>query len=217
MGSDLALRRLRVPGDFKSVFFLYTIAFLLTFRIQLTDFSARMHVVTSSLLLTSYVHILLPSSITLLLRTYFVSALAVWVSRRRPPITINTFYERSSPNLLPPAKTDTLRGLARGRDEHLSRLLASDPTEHDLAPRRTPMQAPADACTILGFVWHHGGGDVEERGSRLARGRNARWDSVCACCGLDNGKTLAAEGGRTEGEWDFDGLWPDTRSIIGKK
>lgn len=80
MGSDLALRRLRVPG---------------------ADFSARMHVVTSSLLLNSYVHILLPSSITLLLRTYFVSALAVWVSRRRPPITINTFYERSQ-NRHPP-------------------------------------------------------------------------------------------------------------------
>lgn len=173
MDSDLALRRLRVPG-------------------AASDFSARMHVVTSSLLLNSYVHILLPSSITLLLRTYFVYPPSPSGSHG-DDLPLQSTHSTSAP------KTDTLRGLAHGRDEHLSRLLASDFTEHDLAPRRTPMQAPADACTILGFVWHHRGGDVEERGSRLARGRNARWDSVCACCGLDNGKTLAAEGGRTEG------------------
>ena len=67
----------------------------------------RMHLVTSSLFLPSFLPILSPSSISNLLQTYFASVLTVWVSRGRPPIPIKSFYERTSPNLPPPGPTPT--------------------------------------------------------------------------------------------------------------
>lgn len=218
MGSDLALRRLRVPGDFKSVFFLYVIAFLLTFRIQSTDFSARMHVVTSSLLLTSYVHILLPSSITLLLRTYFVSALAVWVSRRRPPITINTFYERSSPNLLPPGQktTPSVDSLAAGTsiypDSWLPILQSTilHPDEHLCKLQRTLAQYSVLYGTTEVGTWKKEGVDL--LGVDMLDGT-----LFARVAGLTMERLWWLREGGQKGEWDFDGLWPDTRSIIGKK
>lgn len=73
-----------------------------------------MHLVTSSLFLPSVCAYLPPHAIQLLLRTYFSSALAVWISRGRPTIRITQeFIDSTSPapqepnTSLKPAK-DTL-------------------------------------------------------------------------------------------------------------
>lgn len=61
-----------------------------------------MHLVTSSLFLPSFASHLKLSSISQLLRSYFASALTVWVARGRPAPHIESFYSRTSPNFHAP-------------------------------------------------------------------------------------------------------------------
>jgi len=51
-----------------------------------------MHLVTSSLFLSSLVAYLTPSSQSLLLRSYFATSLAWWISRGRPGFNISGFF-----------------------------------------------------------------------------------------------------------------------------
>lgn len=74
-----------------------------------------MHLVTSSLFLPSIVEHLEPASKSLLLRGYFATLLAIWVSRGRPALDIEHFYSSVSaracphpPGPLPPQAASTL-------------------------------------------------------------------------------------------------------------
>ena len=70
-------------------------------------FSFRMHLVTSSLFLSSFIEHLTPAAKSIFLHSYLVSVLTVWVARGRPAIPIAGFYQRTSPNLNPPGLQPT--------------------------------------------------------------------------------------------------------------
>lgn len=196
--------------EFKSDFFLYVIIFFISFDMQLIDFASRMHIVTSSLFLPSYVHILQPSSITLLLRTYFASALAVWISRGRPPIPITSFYERSSPNLPPPGPkpTPAKETLAVETSIYPNTWLPIlqstilHPNEHLCKLQRALAHYSALYGTTEAGTWKKEGIELEglEKldGTLFAR-----------VAGLTMGRLGWLREGDQKGEWDFDGLWPD--------
>lgn len=165
---------------------------------------------TSSLFLPSYVHILSPSSITLLLRTYFASALVVWVSRGRPPIPITSFYERSSPNLPPPGPkpTPSKDTLAVGTSIYPNTWLPIlqstilHPNEHLCKLQRALAHYSALYGTTEAGTWKKEGIELEgvEKldGTLFAR-----------VAGLTMGRLGWLREGDQKGEWDFDGLWPD--------
>lgn len=66
-----------------------------------------MHLVTSSLFLPAIAAHLPPTSKSLLLRTYLGAALAVWVARGRPPLSLKPFYAHTSARLVVPGPTPT--------------------------------------------------------------------------------------------------------------
>lgn len=66
-----------------------------------------MHLVTSSLFLPAIAAHLPPTSKSLLLRTYLGAALAVWVARGRPPLSLKPFYAKTSARLVVPGPTPT--------------------------------------------------------------------------------------------------------------
>lgn len=61
-----------------------------------------MHLVTSSLMVTSIINTISLSSASLLLRTYFVVSLVLYVSRGRPPLLISAFYASTTSMPTPP-------------------------------------------------------------------------------------------------------------------
>lgn len=66
-----------------------------------------MHLVTSSLFLPAIAAHLPPTSKSLLLRTYLGAALAVWVARGRPPLSLKPFYAKTSARIVVPGPTPT--------------------------------------------------------------------------------------------------------------
>ncbi|KAH9895753.1 hypothetical protein C8Q73DRAFT_644436 [Cubamyces lactineus] len=62
-----------------------------------------MHLVTSSLFLPSFAAYLSPSSMALLLRTYFAMSLAWYIARGRPALPTREFYEATTPKPSPPS------------------------------------------------------------------------------------------------------------------
>lgn len=65
-------------------------------QISTEAFLCRMHLVTSSLFLPSYMAVLSsPTSKSLLLRSYFSRSLAYYISRGRPALDIRSFYSSS--------------------------------------------------------------------------------------------------------------------------
>lgn len=70
-----------------------------------------MHFVTSTLFLPSFASHLKATSFSLLLRSYFASALTVWIARGRPSPHIESFYSRTSTAFHAPGPAPTL-----GRD-----------------------------------------------------------------------------------------------------
>nr|VWO99030.1 LysM domain-containing protein [Ganoderma boninense] len=62
-----------------------------------------LHLVTSALFLPSLVAYLSPTSTTILLRTYLLNTLALYVARGRPPLPIADFYSDVTPNPAAPA------------------------------------------------------------------------------------------------------------------
>ena len=62
-----------------------------------------MHLVTSSLMTVSLLNTLSPASASLLLRTYFIFSLVLYVARGRPPLPIADFYVATTATPTPPA------------------------------------------------------------------------------------------------------------------
>lgn len=62
-----------------------------------------MHLVTSSLMVTSLLNTLSLSSSSLLLRTYFIFTLVLYVARGRPPLPVADFYKATTAMPSPPA------------------------------------------------------------------------------------------------------------------
>ena len=61
-----------------------------------------MHMVTSALFMPSLLSVLKPSSAVLLLRTYFVTSIALYIARGRPALPIAEFYKATNPAPVPP-------------------------------------------------------------------------------------------------------------------
>ena len=72
-----------------------------------------MHLVTSSLMLSSMINSVSLSSASLLLQTYFVVSVTLYVSRGSPPIPISSFYKSTSPTPLPPSSSLTFTPLPK--------------------------------------------------------------------------------------------------------
>ena len=69
----------------------------------MSAFALSMHLVTSVLFLPSLVAYLSPTSITILLRTYLLNTLALYVARGRPPLPISDFYADVTPTPAAPS------------------------------------------------------------------------------------------------------------------
>lgn len=72
-----------------------SVSVLIESLIILTDYIS-MHMVNSSLFLPSFVPHLKSSSISVLLRSYFVNCLTWWIARGRPNLAIREFYASAS-------------------------------------------------------------------------------------------------------------------------
>ena len=66
-----------------------------------------MHLVTSSLLLVAQLNTLSLPAASLLLRLHFLNALALYVSRGRPPLPLADFYSNTAAAPAPPLATPT--------------------------------------------------------------------------------------------------------------
>ncbi|TDL18674.1 hypothetical protein BD410DRAFT_793062 [Rickenella mellea] len=88
------------------VVLLYGVAGLQPGREFNADFF-KMHLVTSSLFLRSYLKHIKPQSQKILLKSYLATALGVWVSRGRPEVDILNFYKVASANPVPPGQQPT--------------------------------------------------------------------------------------------------------------
>lgn len=62
-----------------------------------------MHMVTSALLTPALLNILSPASASLLLRTYFIFSLTLYIARGRPPLPISAFYANTTARPKPPS------------------------------------------------------------------------------------------------------------------
>ncbi|GJE93600.1 questin oxidase family protein [Phanerochaete sordida] len=72
-----------------------------------------MHLVTSTLLMSSLLNVLTPKSAALLLKTYFAFSIVLYIARGRPPLPIAEFYAATSahphpPGAMPEPDKDTL-------------------------------------------------------------------------------------------------------------
>lgn len=128
--------------EFKADFYAYVYLF---YAIIIHQCMHRMHLVTSSLFLPSYLPYLKPTSQTLLLRAFFAAALTIWVARGRPAPQITQFYARTKsrftihgpvpkpgPDALAPADAITpnpwlyaLQSTLVHPDEHLAKCMRS--------------------------------------------------------------------------------------------
>ena len=171
----------------------------------------RMHLVTSSLFIPSFLPILSPLSISNLLQTYFASVLTVWVSRGRPPIPIKSFYERTSPNLPPPGPRPTPgKGTLAPQTSIYPNawlpILQSTilhPNEHLCKLQRALAHYSALYGVTEAGKWKKDG--IELEGSELLDGT-----LFARVAGLTMSRLGWLREGEQKGEWDFDGLWPDT-------
>ncbi|KAH9840919.1 uncharacterized protein C8Q71DRAFT_430834 [Rhodofomes roseus] len=101
-----------------------------------------LRLVTSVLFLHSYVPNLSPTSISILLRAYFSTSLALYIARGRPALRIRNFYASAAnpPARARPRAHTTQRRALRGADDER---MVPDPAAHTRAQRRLPREAPA--------------------------------------------------------------------------
>lgn len=164
-----------------------------------------MHLVTSSLFLSSYIVHLTPPSQSILLRTYLASILAVWVSRGRPEISISSFYSRTSPSVVPPGPKPTPSKDALTPDALFPNtwlpLLQSTilhPNEHLPKAERALAHYASLYGTAEKGKWNY---------TELADADMLDGTLFARVAGLTMGRLGWLREGDERGEWDFSGFW----------
>lgn len=164
-----------------------------------------MHLVTSSLFLKSFIHHLPASAVSILLRSYLVTALSVWVARARPAIPIASFYERTSPKLtvpglmpIPGRETLTPDALTPNPWFALLQSTLLHPNEHLPKAQR----ALAEYARVYGDraagIWS----GTELEGAELLDGT-----LFVRVAGLTMDRLGWLREGQEKREWDFSGFW----------
>ena len=165
---------------------------------------------TSSLFLPSLVAYLSPTSTTILLRTYLLNTLALYVARGRPPLPIGEFYDSVTPTPEPPA--------------HLSK----KPAEGMLAPENpaanpwlallqsTIMHPDDHLCKLQRSLAHFASlyGAVPKRhfkelGVELEGAERLDGMLFVRTAGLAMDRMGWMREGEEGREWDFDGFYHD--------
>ena len=166
-----------------------------------------MHLVTSSLLIPPFLKYLTPPSQSLLLRSYFTSILAVWVSRGRPRINIANFYANTSaqpapPGIQPTPAPDTLvpSNLTPNPWFAILQTTIMHPNEHLCKAQR----ALAHFANVYGLTekgyWKEEETHLE--GSELLDGT-----LFIRAAGLTATALGWMREGEPQGKWDYIGFW----------
>ncbi|TFY67540.1 hypothetical protein EVJ58_g1560 [Rhodofomes roseus] len=144
-----------------------------------------LRLVTSVLFLHSYVPSLSPTSISILLRAYFSTSLALYIARGRPALRIRNFYASAAnpPARARPRAHTTQRRALRGADDER---MVPDPAAHTRAQRRLPREAPAFPSALRQPLRRDAGGSVRERARPGRRGRTG-WELVLEGGGAEPG------------------------------
>ncbi|KAI1789889.1 hypothetical protein LXA43DRAFT_892066 [Ganoderma leucocontextum] len=169
-----------------------------------------LHLVTSVLFLPSLVAYLSPTSTTILLRTYLLNTLALYVARGRPPLPIVEFYDSVTPAPAPPA--------------HLSKM----PAEGTLAPEnpaanpwlallQSAIMHPDDhLCKLQRSLAHFASlcgttpkAHFKDLGVELDGAEELDGSLFVRTAGLALDQVGWMREGEKRREWDFDGFYHD--------
>ncbi len=164
---------------------------------------------TSVLFLPSLVAYLSPTSINILLRTYLLNTLALYVARGRPALPIAEFFDSVSPSASPPSKSETP---ADGT------LNPENPTANPwLALVQSTVMHPDDhLCKLQRSLAHFASlygttqaGHFKDLGVELDGAEKLDGSLFVRVAGLTMDRLGWMREGEQEGEWDFDAFFHD--------
>ncbi|TFK86135.1 hypothetical protein K466DRAFT_493409 [Polyporus arcularius HHB13444] len=167
------------------------------------------HLVTSVLCLPSLVAYLSPTSINILLRTYLLNTLALYVARGRPALPIAEFFDSVSPSPSPPSNSETP---ADGT------LNPENPTANAwLALVQSTVMHPDDhLCKLQRSLAHFASlygttqaGHFKDLGVELDGAEKLDGSLFVRVAGLTMDRLGWMREGEQEGEWDFDAFFHD--------
>ncbi|EJF60831.1 hypothetical protein DICSQDRAFT_61817 [Dichomitus squalens LYAD-421 SS1] len=169
-----------------------------------------MHLVTSVLFLPSLAAYLSPTSVNILLRTYLLNTLALYVARGRPPLPIAEFYDTVTPTPAPPADTTT---------EPVDGTLDPENTTPNawLAIVQSTLMHPDDhLCKLQRSLAHFAAlygttpaGRLKELGVELEGAERLDGSLFVRTAGLALERVGWMREGEERKEWDFDAFYHD--------
>ncbi|OSD00411.1 hypothetical protein PYCCODRAFT_1414510 [Trametes coccinea BRFM310] len=171
-----------------------------------------LHLVTSVLFLPSIVAYLSPTSISILLRTYLLNTVAMYVARGRPPLPLGAFYENVTATPTPPADSLPPKPAAEGT------LIGENRTPSPwLAILQSTLQHPDDhLCKLQRSLAHfaelYGAtepGHLKKLGVDLEGAERVDGSLFVRVAGLSMERVGWMREGQDRNSWDFDAFYHD--------
>ena len=170
---------------------------------------SSVHLVTSVLFLPSLVAYLSPTSISILLRTYLLNALALYVARGRPALPVAEFFDSVTPTPSPPSDPP------KPSDGTLN---PENPNANPwLALMQSTIMHPDDhLCKLQRALAHFASlygttpaGYLKELGVELEGAEKIDGSLFVRVAGLSMDRLGWMREGQDELEWDFDAFYHD--------
>ncbi|CDO68531.1 hypothetical protein BN946_scf184998.g28 [Trametes cinnabarina] len=171
-----------------------------------------LHLVTSVLFLPSIVAYLSPTSTSILLRTYLLNTVAMYVARGRPPLPIAGFYDNVTPTPTPPA--DSLPPKPAAEDTLIAENRTPSPW---LAILQSTLEHPDDhLCKLLRSLSHFASlygttepGHLKKLGVDLDGAERLDGTLFVRVAGLSMERVGWMREGQKRDTWDVDAFYHD--------